>query len=147
MPMPRRRDEHSPDLFAQREPAAQRLAATSPMPSSFRLPSNLDAGLRALDDEALKRLKDAVEREAQRRFPQPTPTAPHAPKPNVQAKKAALDRPAKAISDPGIGIGKANMIRAAFKAGLKPAAIARQFHLSPAIVRAVLAGNEKRQEK
>ena len=36
------------------------------------------------------------------------------------------------------------MIRAAFKAGLKPAAIARQFGISPAVVRSVLAGDGNR---
>jgi hypothetical protein len=138
--MPRRRDEHSQDLFAQRDEAAPREAVTPPVRASFLLPSNLDAGLRALDDEALLRLRDAVEREARRRFPQPA-----APTPAVPQKRDAPPRPAKAASEPGIAVGKANMIRAAFKAGLKPAAIARQFGISPAVVRSVLAGDDKQK--
>jgi hypothetical protein len=138
--MTRRRDEHSQDLFAQRDEAAPREAVTPPVRASVLLPSNLDAGLRALDDEALVRLRDAVEREARRRFPQPA-----APTPAFQQKRDAPPRPAKAASEPGIAVGKANMIRAAFKAGLKPAAIARQFGISPAVVRSVLAGDDKQK--
>jgi hypothetical protein len=138
--MTRRRDEHSQDLFAQRDETAPREAVTPPVRASFLLPSNLDAGLRALDDEALLRLRDAVEREARRRFPPPA-----APAPEVPQKSDAPPRPTKAASEPGIAIGKANMIRAAFKAGLKPAAIARQFRISPALVRSVLAGDDKQK--
>ena len=137
--MPRRRDEHSPDLFAQRE-TAPRDALAPPVRAPFLLPSNLDAGLRALDDKALARLKDAVDREALRRVPQPT-----APEPPTQTKQDTTPRPSKAASEPGIAIGKANMIRAAFKAGLKPAAIARQLGISPALVRSVLAGDDKQK--
>jgi hypothetical protein len=142
--MTRRRDEHSQDLFAQRDEAAPREAVTPPVRASFLLPSNLDAGLRALDDEALVRLKDAVEREARRRFPQPIahPVAPPAPAP---PRKETPPRPSKAASEPAIAVGRANMIRAAFKAGLKPAAIARQFRISPAVVRSVLAGDDKQK--
>jgi hypothetical protein len=145
--MPRRRDEHSPDLFAQRDEAAPREAVTPPVRASFLLPSNLDAGLQALDDKTLARLKDAVDREAQRRFPQPTAhvVAPPTPPPPIWTRKEMPPRPAKAASEPTIAIGKANMIRAAFKAGLKPAAIARQFRISPALVRSVLAGDDKEQ--
>jgi len=141
--MTRRRDEHSQDLFAQRDEAAPREAVTPPVRASFLLPSNLDLGLRALDDEALVRLRDAVERESRRRFPQPIahPVAPPAP---ALPRKETPPRPSKAASEPGIAVGRANMIRAAFKAGLKPAAIARQFGISPAVVRSVLAGDGNR---
>jgi hypothetical protein len=144
--MTRRRDEHSQDLFAQRDEAAPREAVTPPVRASFLLPSNLDAGLRALDDEALLRLSDAVEREARRRFPQPIahPVAPPAPAPPAPPRKETPPRPSKAASEPAIAVGRANMIRAAFKAGLKPAAIARQFGISPAVVRSVLAGDGNR---
>jgi hypothetical protein len=40
--------------------------------------------------------------------------------------------------------GKLNAVRAAFKAGVKPSAIARQFGISQSDVRRVLAQGEKR---
>ena len=46
--------------------------------------------------------------------------------------------PSKVDADK-VPTGKANLIRAAFKAGLKPAAIAREFGISQSVVRGVLA--------
>ena len=40
--------------------------------------------------------------------------------------------------------GKANAVRAAFKAGVKPSAIARQFGLSQADIRALLNSIDRR---
>ena len=141
--MPRLRDDPSPGLFGpsdQSRPA--RSAAPSVHPSSL-LPSNLDAGLRALDDQELARLVDAVDRETKRRYPQlgAPSAAPAAPSP----KKPAVQRKPMAASTSGIATAKANLIRAAFKAGLKPAMIARQLKIDPAVVRAVLAGEERKR--
>ena len=47
-------------------------------------------------------------------------------------------RPQKANPPARIPSGKANAVRAAFKAGVKPSAIARQFGLSQADIRALL---------
>jgi hypothetical protein len=45
----------------------------------------------------------------------------------------------KVGGDDNVPLGRANLIRAAFKAGVKPAAIAREFRMSQSLVRGVLA--------
>ena len=52
--------------------------------------------------------------------------------------------PSKVDADK-VPTGKANLIRAAFKAGLKPAAIAREFGISQSVVRGVLASLKDRR--
>jgi len=39
--------------------------------------------------------------------------------------------------------GKANLIRASFSAGLKPAAVARTFHVSPSLINRVIKSRDK----
>ncbi|WBQ12866.1 hypothetical protein L2D00_13575 [Hyphomonadaceae bacterium BL14] len=104
------------------------------------MPSNLDAGLRALDDQELARLVTAVDQEMKRRSLQAG--APSAAQP---AARSSTARRSAQSAQPDIPTGRANMIRAAFKAGLKPAMIARQLKIDPAVVRAVLAGEDRKR--
>jgi hypothetical protein len=102
------------------------------IPSSrYVLPKDLDAAIRHLDDEQLDRLVSvALEERARRKRP---------PVPEQTQRK----RNAEAISPP-LPQGKLNAVRAAFKAGVTPARIAREFGISRADVQRTLAGDAKK---
>jgi DNA invertase Pin-like site-specific DNA recombinase len=59
--------------------------------------------------------------------------------------QSAADRNKTASGFDEIPEGKANLIRASFKAGVKPAAIARTFRISRSLVNRVLSAVEKRK--
>ena len=104
-------------------------AATASSPS-YALPTNLPSALSHLDDDQLDRLLAAVIGELNRR-----------------GKKLAVypsrKLPIKEVAAP-LAQGKMNAIRAAFKAGITPFRIAKQFGVSQADVRKALAGDEKK---
>ena len=93
-------------------------------PVALALPAHLERSLRHLDDADLDRLVEAATAEARRRGRQAGKTS--------QGK--GRGRPAPVTP------GQEKLILAAFEAGLKPAAIAREFRLSRAQVDGVLAG-------
>jgi hypothetical protein len=96
------------------------------------LPTNLDTAIKHLDDQELERLLlAALEERARRKIP---PVAE-----DTQRRRRAE---ATAVSMPQ---GKLNAVRAAFKAGVTPARIARQFGVSRADVSKALAGDAKKQ--
>jgi len=118
-------------------------AATEPaLPARVTLPTDLSGSLKYLDDAQLKRLQDAVALEINRR------------KQGASLQEAGLPQTAGTSSQPAtlgnesntpqdIPLAKANLIRASFKAGLKPAAIARNFRIPQSWVNRILSGAEK----
>ena len=123
----RNRGDASPDLFsgpAMDEPVlSEAPAAARPRPL---LPSDLAASLQILSAAEFERLLSAVNGEAsRRRKSEPTSAQAHVP------------RPQKANA--GIPSGKANAVRA-----VKPSAIARQFGISQADIRALLNSIDRR---
>src|SRR3954453_5307713 len=130
---PHRRDA-SPDLFngpARDEPVRSEAPATA-LPRPL-LPSDLEASLQILSAAEFERLLAAVHGEASRRIKsEPTSGRAHGPRPQKDNPPA------------GIPLGKANAVRAAFKAGVKPSAIARQFGLTQADIRALLNSIDRR---
>jgi hypothetical protein len=136
-----------PDLFsAQQPPDTSSLSASEPksLPGckdepaaasspSYALPTNLPSALSHLDNDQLDRLLAAVlgEREAR------------------GGKKLPGDEPSrkKPIKGgaPALAQGKLNAVRAAFKAGVTPSRIARQFGISQSDVRKALASDEPRR--
>jgi len=99
--------------------------------SRYILPSDLDAAIRHLDDEQLDRLVSvALEERARRK------------KPSVP-EKGRRQRNADGDSPP-LPQGKLNAVRAAFKAGVTPARIAREFGLSRSDVQRTLAADVKK---
>jgi hypothetical protein len=121
----------SPDLFnAMDDPVrSQASAAARRRPL---LPSDLEASLQILSAAEFERLLTAVNGEASRRRKSEPTSVRHEPRPRK------LNPPA------GIPSGKANAVRAALKAGVKPSAIARQFGLSQADIRALLNSMDRR---
>ena len=121
------------------------LSASAPPPARITLPSDLPGSLKYLDDAQLRRLLEAVTVEINRRnqgdAKKKGATPPVA---GASAKDQSLsvsDQTTRAIDE--IPEGKANLIRASFRAGIKPVAIARTFRISQSLVRRVLNSTEK----
>ena len=124
---------------------ASTLGSVSPpdmsAPPRIALPSDLAASLRHLDDVELRRLLDAVTTEVNRRNQDASVSIPS--KDASSPAKQARERRGQAISVEDITEGKATLIRVAFGAGLKPAAIARTVGVSLSLVNRVLRAAEK----
>jgi DNA invertase Pin-like site-specific DNA recombinase len=101
------------------------------------LPSDLSMSLKYLDNADLQKLRAAVTAEIDRRAQQGSKSeASTAVRPS-----AATRNKVSTVED--LPEGKANLIRASFSAGLKPAAIARTFHVSPSLVNRVIRSTDK----
>src|SRR5258708_2305179 len=99
-------------------PPTTAVAATTPS-LQYLLPKDLPRAIRQLQDEELDRLSEAVLAEQKRR-------GKMLPAPDERSRKQRVE--SRPISLPS---GKLNAVRAAFKAGVKPTQIARQFGISP----------------
>jgi hypothetical protein len=106
--------------------------AETALPSRYVLPKDLDAAIKRLDDRELDRLASAVLEERARRK---RPLLPEQGQRKQHAETVAVSLPQ----------GKLNAVRAAFKAGVTPARIAREFGLSQTDVRKALAGHTNKQ--
>ncbi len=134
--MSRRGAKTEPDLFT----LPRRRTEPAPLPSRpVLLPEDLVCSLRLLADVELERLQAAVVNEVARRGP-PTPPLGRASDPSDERERRVRKSAAPKPASPGVTAGKANAIRAAFRAGLKPATIARQFGVPQSVVRQVLQG-------
>jgi hypothetical protein len=131
----------TPDLFgatAEREPVSLSVAKPTAAPAApaaprIVLPQDLPSAIKQLDNQELDRLAAAVLAEQQARGGGSVAGADKpAPKGRVEAIPVSLST------------GKINAVRAAFKAGVKPTQIARQFGISQADVRKVLVAEKKR---
>jgi hypothetical protein len=131
------------DLFATTSPGEASPLATKQVSSvqdqRHVLPKDLPNAVKHLSDHELDLLIRAAVEEAKRRGRSP---------PSVQADESVSTRSlrtnnrrqveAAAVSLPR---GQVNAVRAAFKAGVKPSLIARQFGISQSDVRRVLASD------
>jgi hypothetical protein len=106
-------------------------AAASP---SYVLPTNLPSAIRHLDDDQLDRLHAAVIGELKQRGKK----LPDSDEPRRQKRT-------KEVDSPPLAQGKLNAVRAAFKAGVRPSQIAREFGISHADVRKALANDGKQR--
>ena len=92
----------------------------------YVLPKDLPKALAQLQNQEFDRLVSAVLAEQKRRGAKPEPAG--------NSRKQRVEPAAVTLPS-----GKLNAVRAAFKAGVKPSQIARQFGISQADVRKVLA--------
>jgi len=105
------------------------------------LPSDLPSALGGLADDDLRTLALAVDGElSRRRLKVELPAsregnAAQEPRPVVAKPSRQKTRP----EDPPLTTARMKAVRAAFKAGVKPAMIAREFNISPAMIRRVLS--------
>ena len=145
--MPTRRPaDTTPDLFSAQTTLTAAVPSAVPKgkagPNSLAaqrrhlLPEDLAGALKRLDDVEIDALLTAVTVEAERRGRLPPSPAKERPLPDakLQRRKATAEDNAGLLST-----GKLNAVRAAFKAGVKPSAIARQFGISQSDVRKALA--------
>jgi hypothetical protein len=150
-------DQQTPDLFST-EGADNRSTniasgtAVVRRPRRLILPKNLPNSIKYLDDRELDHLLEAAIDEAKRRGrplaslePGRTRTkvGPDEPKPK---RPQSTGRPTGVrkirLASSALTRGQVNAVRAAFKAGITPARIARQFGLSHADVRTALSSDE-----
>jgi hypothetical protein len=99
---------------------------TSAASRRIGLPSDLARSLEYLDDADLRKLQDALTSEIERR-----------------TRMGATRRSTRSADTEAVQIsqGQVNLIQASFKAGVKPAAIARTLGISPSLVRRILQSN------
>jgi len=111
----------------------------APLPARVKLPRDLSGSLRYLDDAQLQRLLEAVTIEINRRNQSaPNNDTAAATETSSQAL-SAVSRNKKIREIEEIPEGRANLIRASFSAGIKPAAVARTFRISQSQVNRVLS--------
>jgi hypothetical protein len=141
----RRSADATLDLFSAQPPAnapeppttPQERAADDRAQPRHILPKDLAVALKQLDDREINALLSAVTMEAERRgrlSAQPRPKGKFAADARAQTRQRPVGDGAGSMTT-----GKLNAVRAAFKAGVKPSAIARQFGISQTDVRTALA--------
>jgi hypothetical protein len=151
--MPTRRPaETTPDLFSAlptvkaAEPSTVPIGKAGPgsLASQQRhfLPTDLAGALKRLDDVEIDELLTAVTVEAERRGRRP-PTP--AKEKSVADAKTQRRREAAEGGAGSLTTGKLNAVRAAFKAGVKPSAIAKQFGITQSDVRKAMAQAARRE--
>jgi hypothetical protein len=130
------------DLFsAQQPPDTSSPSASEPKPPlrtdepaavsspSYALPTNLPSALRHLDNDQLDRLLAAVIAELKQRG-----------KNLSVSDETHRNQRTKEVAPP-LALGKLNAVRAAFKAGVRPSRITRQFGVSQSDVKKALASD------
>jgi hypothetical protein len=127
---------------SSRAPSAS--ATDAPTGARVTLPSDLAGSLKYLDDAQLQRLLQAVtvEIDRRRRGTKDKIATAAATRTSAHGQSAAL-RNRKTGEIDEVPEGRANLIRASFRAGIKPAAIARTFRISQSLVNRVLSSVEK----
>ena len=161
--MGRERDEQpSPDLFSadaardtslppSKPPATE--VGVEPPTQRHVLPKNLHNAVEHLNDEELNLLHAATLEEMKRRGTSPPSTGADSAQPH-QSRNLVTKRPPPKnkmphqrqanIAEVTLTIGQVNAVRAAFKAGITPTRIARQFGISQSNVRKALASDESK---
>jgi hypothetical protein len=137
--MPARRSaETTPDLFSARSlptaPHGKAQASSPELEPRHVLPRDLKGALKRLHDRELDELLAAVTDEVRSRGR--LPSIPQ--QKSVDVKSPPGRRPVGELADK-LSRGKLNALHAAFKAGVKPSVIARQFGISQSEVRRALA--------
>ena len=144
----------APDLFSGGRSSFKTTAEPEAAPPSRRvvLPKDLPAAMRHLDDRELDLLLRAANDEARRRggFAEGRDAFLDATGAGLARKEASpprsqtRQRKIKLAASP-LTQGRVNAVRAAFKAGITPARIARQFGLSQTDVRKAISSDEPRR--
>lgn len=119
-----------------------------PRKSGIALPADLGRSLRLLDDAQLDRLAAAVTDEVRRRGRSPpgslSETGRSERRTPAKAARAKPDEPDRAATATP---GQERLIRAAFEAGLRPAAIAKEFRVSRSTVQHVITAAQRDRRK
>jgi hypothetical protein len=147
----------TPDLFSTERlggPSSDRPADAVIGRTSRRtaLPKDLPRAIRYLEDQELDRLLRAATEETKRRG-RPMPMAEASPTNTPAVSSEPIPKQTKSTGRPtrqrqmrpaaaALTKGQVNAVRAAFKAGVTPSRIARQFGLSQSAVRKALSSDK-----
>ena len=147
----------TPARLTSAQQSAAVVSAAEKLPSRHVLPRDLSNALKQLDDGELDRLFAATRHELQRRGRSLTTTPVIRPTTHVATERRAPDQSMpteesperRQPEEPNVALtrGQVNAVRAAFKAGITPSRIARQFGISQSDVRKVLASESRRAGK
>jgi len=142
----------TPDLFSTDEVRENSAAPIESGPdrakrvlsSSQRhvLPENLDHAVKQLTDDELMQLVEVVLQEAERRGKSPLQTSgllqpSRSTEPQKHRSTEKTSSRKHVVADVVLSPGKLNAVRAAFKAGVTPSRIAKEFGISQVIVRKI----------
>jgi hypothetical protein len=138
-----RTQQATPDLFSTAPVGETSPSATKPVASAAPerrhvLPKDLPNAVKHLSDEELDRLIAASLEEAKRRGRAPAGIQTEE---SVAKRSSGTDDRRQGELAVSLTRGQINAVRAAFKAGIKPSLIARQFGISQSDVRKVLASD------
>jgi hypothetical protein len=122
------RETYSPSSEALESSPAIIHAPASAISSRHVLPADLPKAVRYLDDHELDQLLSAVIAEQKRRG-------------NKLPAETSCKRRVEVVATVPLTSGKINAVRAAFKAGVTPSRIARQFGISRSDLRKALASD------
>jgi hypothetical protein len=139
-----RTPQASPDLFSTAPVAEKSPPATKPVASAAQerrhvLPKDLPNAIKHLTDQELDLLIAAAIEEAKRRG-RSLPSV-RADEPVAKQSSRTDNRRRVEVTAVSLTRGQINAVRAAFKAGIKPSLISRQFNISQSDVRKVLASD------
>jgi len=149
------RRTHTPARLTSAERSAAAVSGAEKLSSRHVLPRDLSSALKQLDDGELDRLFAATRHELQRRGRSLTNTSVIRPTTHMGTEQRASDQSTtteesperRQPQEPNVALtrGQVNAVRAAFKAGITPSRIARQFGISQSDVRKVLASESRRE--
>lgn len=145
----------TPDLFSNdavrdvsAEQGSDRVTADATPSKWHVLPENLEHAVKQLNDDELTQLIGVALKEAKRRGKSPLGIGGDPMQSSRQTEEVtqkhpkienASNRKRFEVTEVTLSLGKLNAVRAAFKAGVTPSRIAREFGISQANVRKVLA--------
>ena len=124
--------------MARRNPLSPPSSAEASVPQRVTLPSDLSTSLRYVDDAELERLRVAVAAEINRRDQSASTRRADE---RLALPRLPIRKTSSTVEE--LPEGKANLIRASFNAGLKPATIARTFHVSQSLGHRVIKSEDK----
>jgi hypothetical protein len=148
---------HTPARLTSAQQSAAVVSGAEKLSSRHVLPGDLSNALKQLDDGELDRLFAATRHELQCRGRLLTSTPVTRPTTHMGTEQRASDQSTTTEESPerrqpeepnvALAQGQVNAVRAAFKAGITPYRIARQFGISQSDVRKVLASESPRSGK
>ena len=141
--MGRDRTQHvTPDLFSTASSEDASVPAARAQQRRHVLPRDLPNSVKHLDDRELSLLITACLEEAKRRGRLLASVQANAPNESARkgSSRTSKSSPGRQVKMATVSLtrGQVNAVRAAFKAGIKPSVIARQFGISQSDVRKVL---------
>ena len=140
-------DRKTPELFPTATTSLATAAATETAPQRYVLPKNLRNAVKHLSDGELDLMHAATLEEMKRRGRTPSveTSLPARPDPTKMQSPPTEKRQRVDIAEVPLTRGQLNAVRSAFKAGITPSRIAREFGISLSDVRQALAADKTKR--